>query len=102
MPLYDGVVDRVKGGGFVFNGKQTVLPPGHREWTMPLRWSGAKVPLLGPGKPSLIFVASMSEPFLAGRPQAILDRTFGTVALSKHIGQVLLRIRAGSPNILAP
>ncbi len=85
--LYDGVVDRVK-DGFIFNGNQTVLPPWHPGWNMPLDWPGAEHPLLGVGKPSLIFIASMSEPFLEGRPQAILDRTFGTVALSKHIGQV--------------
>jgi protein gp37 len=88
--LYDGVVDRVK-DGFIFNGTQTVLPPWHPGWNMPLTWPGAEVPLLGPGKPSLIFVASMSEPFLAGRPQAVLDRTFGTVAMSKHVGQVLTK-----------
>ena len=87
-PLYDGIVDRTKDGGFIFNGEMGVLPDGDPEWTMPLRWPGAEVPLLGVGKPSLIFVAGMSEIFLEGRPQAWIDRTLGTVAASKHIGQL--------------
>jgi protein gp37 len=68
-----------------------VLPPEHREWTKPLRWSGAKDPLLGPGQPSLIFVADMGEVFHERRPATQIDQVVGTIAASRHIGQLLTR-----------
>ena len=42
--------------------------------------------------PSLIFVNDMSETFLPGRSKEVLDRTFGTLASSDHIGLVLTKL----------
>jgi len=91
MPLYLGTTDE-KGGRYVFNGNLKVLPPeDYSGWTWPLRWKGAASPLLGPGMPSLLWAASMSELFLPGRPRSILDRTIGTLAISPHIGLILAK-----------
>jgi protein gp37 len=91
VPLYAGTVKRVKGGRYVFNGRLTALKPGHKGWTWPLRWSGARRPLLGPNKPSLIFVGDMTDVFVENRPKSDIDRTLGTIALSEHIGMVLTK-----------
>jgi protein gp37 len=88
VPLYDGIVDLIA-DGYVFNGKMTALEPGHKGWTLPLEWPGAQRPLLGPGKPSLIFVVSMGDLFLEGRPDALIDRTLSTIAAGPHVGLVL-------------
>jgi protein gp37 len=90
VPLYDKTVDRLN-GRYAFNGRLTVLQPGHDVWTWPLRWSGAQHPLLGRGKPSLIFVADMADLFHERRPKWVIDRTVGTIAASKHIGMLLTK-----------
>src|SRR5437763_946117 len=51
----------LKRGRYTFNGNVKVLPPEHPLWTLPLRWKGARDPLLGAGMPSLCFVSSMNE-----------------------------------------
>jgi protein gp37 len=81
-----------KDGRFLFNGTLHELPPGHPGWSFPVRWPGAARPLLGPGKPSLIFVNGMSEMFLRGRSREVIDRTLGTIASSDHIGQILTKL----------
>jgi protein gp37 len=90
--VHNGVTD-VKGKRRVFNGKLTVAPPNHSIWDVPLRWPGAKNPKLGPGRPSLIFVGDMSDLFHEGegRPDAIIDRVCGTIAISDHIGLLLTK-----------
>src|SRR5205823_3664902 len=69
-----------------------VLPPEHPLWTLPLRWKGARDPLLGAGMPSLCFVSSMNELFLPERlkeAREVIDRTIGMIAISNHIGLIL-------------
>jgi protein gp37 len=75
----------------VFNGKMTAAAPGHDSWTWPLTWPGASRPLLGKGKPSLIFVCDMCDLFHENRPTAVIDRVVLTVAESPHIGQLLTK-----------
>jgi protein gp37 len=94
VPIYRDTTE-FKGGRHRFNGTLHDLPPGHPEWTRPLRWKGAARPLLGPGKPSLIFVADMAEIFLPERlerSKAVIDRTLGTLVSSRHIGLVLTKL----------
>jgi protein gp37 len=85
-----GVITKVN-GRWIFNGKLTSLPDGHHSLTWILRWPGAEHPKLGPGKPSLVFVADMSDLFHEGRSNEIIDRVCGTTALSKHIGLLLTK-----------
>jgi len=96
IALYVGTTD-LKAGRYTFNGELRVLPPGHPSWTFPRDWKGAANPVLGPGKPSLLWISDMSELFLPGRPMAVIDRTLGMVAISDHIGLVLTKC----PNRLA-
>jgi protein gp37 len=90
LPLYAGTTDRVKGRP-VFNGKLTVAADGHYVWQWPLRWRGAKQPLLGPGQPSLIFVCDMSDLFHPDRPVEVIDRVLARIVYSSHIGQLLTK-----------
>jgi protein gp37 len=84
-----GVTMRVN-GRVVFNGNLTALPDGHHAWTFPLEWAGAEHPKLGSGKPSLLWVADLSDLF-EDRPKEIIDRVCGTIALSQHIGLLLTK-----------
>jgi protein gp37 len=90
VALHMGVTTRVK-GKHVWNGNLNTLEAGHNSWTFPLRWSGAEHPLLGDGKPSLIFMGDMAEMFLPARPPSVLNRALATMAASDHIGQLLTR-----------
>jgi protein gp37 len=91
VPLYRGTT-KFKGGRYLFNGVLRDRPTGDPEWTFPVRWKGSAHPSLGPGMPSLIFVGDMTEIFLPDRPKAVIDRTFGTLVSSAHIGQVLTKL----------
>ena len=84
-----GVTTRVN-GRMVFNGNLTVFPDGHHAWTFPLTWEGAEHPKLGPGKPSLLWIADLSDLF-EDRPNEIISRAIATVTLSPHIGLVLTK-----------
>jgi protein gp37 len=92
FPLYAHTTDYVRGKP-VFNGTLTVLPAAHRGWLWPLLWRGAKdpPPLLGPGQPSLIFVADMSDLFHERRPTKIIDQVVSAIAASPHIGLLLTK-----------
>jgi protein gp37 len=81
----------VRGKRRIFNGKITAAPEWHPQWSLPLTWSGARHPKLGPGKPSLIFVGDMSDLFYEQRPKVIIDRVCATIALSDHIGLLLTK-----------
>ncbi|HEY7248689.1 MAG TPA: DUF5131 family protein [Xanthobacteraceae bacterium] len=74
-----------------FNGHLTARPPGHRDWLFPLKWKGADNPLLGVGKPSILFVADMCDLFEENRPKSIIDKVVATVAASDHIGLILTK-----------
>jgi protein gp37 len=54
-------------------------------------WPGARHPVMGPGKPSLIFVSDMSDLFHEKVPTAVIDRVVATVASSNHIGLLLTK-----------
>jgi protein gp37 len=82
----------LKRGRYVYNGNLKELPPGHPDLDFPLRWRGARNPRLGAGMPSLLWAADMSELFLPGRSQWILDRTICTLAMSDHIGLLLTKL----------
>lgn len=75
----------------VWNGRLTVLADDHPSWEWPLRWQGAAKPVLGAGKPSLIFVGDMSDLFHKDRPIEVIDRVIAIVMLSHHIGQLLTK-----------
>jgi protein gp37 len=90
IPLYLGTTDE-KRGRYKFNGKLTVLERGDPTWLWPLLWPGARHPVLGRGRPSLIFIGDMADIFHEDRPTAVIDRTLATVASSDHIGLVLTK-----------
>jgi protein gp37 len=90
IPIHLGTTDWVRGKP-VFNAKMTALEAGHDRWTWPLDWPGAPDPLLGKGKPSLIFVCDMCDLFHENRPTEIIDRVISTIAWSPHIGQLLTK-----------
>ena len=87
--LYAGITELIDGRP-VFNGRTTQLPPGHPGWTLPLVYPGAYRPVLGPGKPSLIFVGDMSDVFFR-QPTWVINKVVGTIAASPHIGLLLTR-----------
>jgi protein gp37 len=89
--LHMGTTEQDDHGKHTWNGHLTHLPPDHPAWNFPLDWKGSAKPLLGAEKPSLIFIGSMADLFLPGRPPEIIDRTLTTVAHSHHIGEVLSR-----------
>jgi protein gp37 len=90
IELYRGTTER-KHGRDTWSGNLTVLPPDHPTWTAPLRWRGPEKPLLGAGKPSIVWVNSMADLFYPRRPPEAIDRILSTVALSDHIGLVLTK-----------
>jgi protein gp37 len=81
----------VRGKRRIFNGKITAASEWHPQWSLPLTWSGAKDPKLGPGETSLIFVGDMSDLFYEERPKAIIDRVCATISASDHIGLLLTK-----------
>ena len=80
-----------RNGRWTWNGRLTVLPPEHPAWMFPPRWRGVAAPLLGEGKPSLLWVNSMADLFHPGRPPEAIDRILTMVALSRHIGLVVTK-----------
>src|SRR5262245_40884186 len=74
-PVYAGTVEPSNAGP-VWTGKLTVAPDDHHVWRWPLGWRGAKQPVMGAGKPSLIFTGDMSDLFHQERPYIHIDRVF--------------------------
>jgi len=68
----------------------TVLPDGHPDWTDFLRWRFPN-PLLGKGKPGIIWLNSMSDLFHPGHPRWAINRLLQTIAISDHIGLILTK-----------
>jgi protein gp37 len=94
-----------RNGRWTWNGRLTVLRPDHPTWTFPLRWKGSPEPLLGDGKPSLLWLNSMADLFIPNpeRPDEphpmrveAIDRILKIAALSPHIGLVLTKY----PNVM--
>ena len=88
--LHTGVA-LTKGRRRIFNGNLTELRPGHKLWTWPLEWSGAKHPALGPEQPSLIFVGDMADLFHEHRPAEVIGRVIATIVASDHIGLLVTK-----------
>jgi protein gp37 len=82
-----------KHGRWTWNGRLTVRPPEDSTWTDPLRWKGVAEPLLGKGKPSILWVNSMSDIFHPGHPPEAIDRVLQNVAISPNniIGLILTK-----------
>jgi protein gp37 len=88
--VHDGVT-YVKDKRRIFNNKLTAAPAGHPTWSWPLAWPGGQHPVLGHGKPSLIFIGDMSDLFHEDRPSEIIGRVCATIALTDHIGLLLTK-----------
>jgi protein gp37 len=95
-PLYDGTTDWVRGRP-VFNGKLTVLPPNHPAWTKYLTWRGVEHPVMGDGKPSLLWFNDTSDLFHEDRPERVIDKVVATAAaiLNPHIALFLTKRAQG-------
>ncbi len=90
--VHTGVIDIDEETGIPsWTGKLNTLRDGHREWNLPLKYPGAEHPKLGPGKPSLILVATSGDLFIGRRSPKIIDRVVETIALSPHIGLFISR-----------
>src|SRR5260370_42320822 len=87
--IHRDVITR-RNGRWIFNEKLTALPDRHHMWTWPRDWPGAEHPKLGPGRPSLIWIADMSDLF-EDRPKEIICRALAAVVISAHIGLVLTK-----------
>jgi protein gp37 len=90
IPIYLGTTDWLRGKP-IYNGTITAHPPAHDDWMKPFRFRGAPNPLLGPGRPSLLWAGSMCEIFHPKREKAILDLIVGTLACSPHFGLLLTK-----------
>lgn len=89
-PLYKGTTRTVKGKP-VFNGTMTAAADDHPVWTWPLRWRGAKHPVMGAGQPSLIFVGDMSDLFHEARDELDIAQVVAVCLCSHHVMQLLTK-----------
>ena len=94
VPLYRGTT-RPTRGGHTWSGLFTKRAPDDPAWTSPLRYRGPEIPLLGPGKPPILWVNSMADLFVPGRPFKDFDRFLENVSISPHIGLVLTKYPEG-------
>jgi protein gp37 len=90
-PLYMGTTDLIDGRQ-VFNGNLRHKAKNDPYWLRPLRLKRSTYAKLGPGKPLLIWACATAELFLPGRPPWVIDRTFGMLAASDHIGIILTKL----------
>ena len=89
-PLYAGTTSPSKNGP-MFNGHLTVAKDDAKVWQFPLSWRGAKLPVRGVGRGSLIFVGDMSDLFHENRPNEVIDRVIAAAMMSKHTLQILTK-----------
>jgi protein gp37 len=82
----------LKRGRYAFNKTLKHLPRGHPGWDYPRHYKGARNPVLGPGKPSLLWAGDMAEVFLPDRPKWVLDRVVNRLVMSDHIGLLLTKL----------
>lgn len=71
IELYRGTTE-VKHERLTWSGKFNVLPPEHPNYTFPLRWRGTDPPVMGVGKPYIIWVNSMADLFVP-HPEPFLE-----------------------------
>jgi len=95
IELYRGTVEW-RNGRWTWTGLLTKLPLDHPNQTLPLRWPGVKNPLLGPGKASILWLNSMADFFVPGRPTEDFDSLLVNTAISPHniIGLILTKYPA--------
>jgi len=95
VELYRGTVVW-RNGRWTWTGLLTKLPPDHPNHTFPLRWRGVEQPLLGPGKSSILWLNSMADFFVPGRPTEDFDSLLVNTAISPHniIGLILTKYPA--------
>src|SRR5262245_34812718 len=95
LELYRGTVEW-RNGRWTWTGLLTKLPPDHPNHTFPLRWRGVEQPLLGPGKQSILWLNSMADLSVPGRPTEDFDRLLVNTAISPHniIGLILTKYPA--------
>ena len=95
IELYRGTVEW-RNGRWTWTGLLTKLPLDHPNQTLPLRWPGVKNPLLGPGKASILWLNSMADFYVPGRPTEDFDRLLVNTAISPHniIGLILTKYPA--------
>lgn len=84
--VYTGAIEEAVDGSVRWTKVLTALRPADRVWDWPRTWPGVENPALGPGKPNLIFAVVDGDLFVAGRPEADINRVCATLAASKHIG----------------
>jgi protein gp37 len=88
--LHQGITTR-RGTKRIFNGTPAAAPAGHPTWSWPLKWPGARHPVLGAGKPSLIFVVDMGDLLFEKHPSEVINRVCATIAVSPHIGLLVTK-----------
>jgi protein gp37 len=99
-PIYEGTVQPSKAGP-VWTGKLTIAPDEHPVWKWPTRWRGSTSPVMGDGKPSLIFVGDMSDLFHEDRPFIHVDRVFGTMGNCEEKHSHIFQLLTKRPNVMA-
>jgi protein gp37 len=85
--LYADITTWINGEPW-FNGWVTAQSPG-RDWYWPLRFRGVSSPVLGVGRPSIIFVCDMSDLLLKVRPAAHIQPVVDVMDLCGHCGLFL-------------
>jgi protein gp37 len=95
VELYRGTTEW-RNGHWTWNERTTVLPLNHPNYTAAWSWRGAAEPLLGKGKPSILWLNSMADIFYPARlTEAIvieaIDYFLENVAISDHIGLILTK-----------
>jgi protein gp37 len=94
VALYYGTTVKVR-GKWVWNGETNELAADSPIWNTPFKKGVPWTPLLGPGKPNIIFLNSMSDLFLPRHRPAAVHRLCENVSLSRHIGLILTHYPEG-------
>jgi len=94
IALYLGTTVKVR-GKWVWNGEVTELAADSPIWNIPFGKGVPWTPLLGPGKPNLIFLNSMADLFYQRHQPAAIHRLLENVSLSRHIGLILTHYPEG-------
>src|SRR5581483_2035457 len=89
-PMYAGITDKMKGRP-IFNGVMTEARADVSVWNWPLHMRGTRKPRLGPGKPSMVFVADMADLFHENRPRDVIDKVVARCGFGFFIAQFLTK-----------
>jgi protein gp37 len=94
VALYMGVTIKVN-GKWVWNGETNELAPHDPIWNFPFTKGVCWTPLLGPGKPNIIFLNSMADLFYHRHRPAAIHRLMENASFSRHIGLALTHYPEG-------